>query len=128
MWGNRALIIGPYFCLCLNEEEFKQAMRHINVVPQYPWVNPGAGATTHTHQSNLPSNTDKLCCITCLAPPPKGANLWAIHALLVHEALHIWQAWRRDVGETHPGDEQEAYSVQHLSGELMRIYDERKDK
>ena len=39
--------------------------------------------------------------------------------MLVHEAVHVWQAYCREIGERNPGDEQEAYAVQSIAQELM---------
>ena len=43
-------------------------------------------------------------------------------ALLVHEAVHVWQAFCEDIGEKSPSDEFEAYSIQSISYELMTAY------
>lgn len=45
-----------------------------------------------------------------------------VAALLVHEAMHVWQAFCEHVGEKSPSDEFEAYSIQSIFHELMTAY------
>lgn len=54
----------------------------------------------------------------------KGRSLQQVHALLVHEAVHLWQDARRVLGEKEPSAEFEAYAVQSISQRLMEAYDE----
>lgn len=53
-------------------------------------------------------------------------DIWAtneeIYSLLVHEAVHLWQAHCRWLGEDKPGDETEAYAIQKIAGELIKEY------
>lgn len=42
--------------------------------------------------------------------------------MLIHEAVHVWQAYSANMGETNPGDEQEAYAIQSISQELLAEY------
>lgn len=43
-------------------------------------------------------------------------------SLLVHEAVHLWQAHCEYIGEEAPGDEIEAYAIQKIATELMKEY------
>lgn len=45
-----------------------------------------------------------------------------IYSLLVHEAVHLWQAHCRWLGEDKPGEETEAYAIQKIAGELIKEY------
>ena len=45
-----------------------------------------------------------------------------IYALLVHEAVHIWQEIKKLIGEEHPSKEFEAYSMQAITQELFVEY------
>jgi len=59
-----------------------------------------------------------MACIVCL-DDWQGRNPIEVAGLLVHEAVHIWQSYCDDIGETDPGREQEAYGVQAIAQELM---------
>ena len=61
------------------------------------------------------------CSFVCLAPGPEITGI-QIAAILAHEAVHIWQLIRREIGEDKPGDEGEAYAVQHITQELLQAY------
>lgn len=43
-------------------------------------------------------------------------------SLLIHEAVHLWQAHCRWISEDKPGDETEAYAIQKIASELIREY------
>lgn len=57
-----------------------------------------------------------------------GVSLVQMNALLVHEAVHIWQEIKRQLGEGDPSAEFEAYSIQRISLELMAELSERLEK
>ena len=63
----------------------------------------------------------------CITPPAPHLSGVQIAAMLVHEAVHVWQTIRRSIGETSPSSEFEAYSIQHIAQELMSRYVELKD-
>jgi len=48
-------------------------------------------------------------------------RLWLseIMGICAHEAVHVWQSVKEYIGETKPGDEQEAYFIQYISQELF---------
>lgn len=105
---------GPYLALCLDDMEFQQAMAHLKAPSCPRWVNHGSNATTHTfeHEKN------GICCVVCLSSF-KDRDPIEVAGLLVHEAVHVWQAYCNDIGEDRPGIEQEAYGVQAIAQELM---------
>jgi hypothetical protein len=49
-------------------------------------------------------------------------ELEQVYALLVHEAVHIWQDVKHRIGEDNPSSEFEAYAIQNISQELMLAY------
>ena|SRR6218665_3856738 len=109
---------GPHLALCINAEEFAQAMDYLNVDVRPAWIkNKHSHATTHHFD-----NEDRgLCCVVCISGF-EGREPIEVAGLLVHEAVHVWQAHAERIGESNPGDEQEAYAVQCISQELMAAF------
>ena len=123
-WLDRAVMMGPYFCLCLTEKSFHAALKHLKVPKaKWPeWVTAGSDATTHHLECS-----EGEAHVVCIKPSKKHEGV-VVYALLVHEAVHIWQAYRKSIGEDEPASEQEAYTVQHLSQELMLSYDKQRKR
>jgi len=122
IWCDRRLILSPiYFGLCTTEKAFHKELRRMNV-PIDTWpsfiTNEWSNATCHQFQKG---DDGKLCCIVCIYPKKETAGI-EIAALLVHEAVHIWQAVRENIGEEKPSSEFEAYSIQCISLGLMDQY------
>ena len=114
-WLDRRIAApGPYLTLCLHEHEFRSALRKLGEAYSGAWVNKGAQATMHY----LDGPRGDLCCIVCI-DEWQGRKPVQVAGLLVHESVHIWQQYCRRIGETNPGDEQEAYAVQSIAQELM---------
>lgn len=109
------------FCLCASEEEFNRTMKHMGIpAKQWPtWVSSGADATTHFFDHPEGGKAAVVCM-------NKNDHLNGVQkaALLVHEAVHIWQEHRLDIGEREPSQESEAYAVQSISQRLMEAYAE----
>ena len=105
---------GPFLCLCLSEAEHSAAIKHLGSKESPRWVSHGANATAHFH-ANEDGATVAIVCMDGWA----GRDPVEVAGLLIHEAVHIWQEYCRDIGERHPGDEQEAYAVQSIAQELM---------
>jgi hypothetical protein len=127
-WISRDLIVSPiYICLCINEKQFHKALRHLaiakNDYPDY-LKTPHANATVHFLINN---KTGKECAIICLGNT-KGIETLQIYSLLIHEAVHIWQAIKDHIGESKPSMEFEAYSIQAICRRLMYDYKEMVNK
>lgn len=59
--------------------------------------------------------------MVCLLLTP-GKTLAQHHALLVHEAAHVWQEECRLIGEKEPSSEMEAYCLQNLAQGLFQAF------
>lgn len=119
-WIDRDLIAGPYIALVQSEKQFHKAMSHCQIpkAGHGDWIKtPQANATMHWFENPK----GEQCCIVAVREK-KGVTPLEIFGLLVHEAVHIWQAFRERIGEDHPSKEFEAYAIQAISQRLMHAY------
>jgi hypothetical protein len=117
-WCDRTLSTGPFYCLVLNQGDFDKELRRMRrPFTSKKYVNEGCRAMV----SFFTSKKDNPCCIVGL---DTSGNLSGIEiaASLVHEAVHIWQYHCELVCEVKPGDEQEAYAIEHIARGLMESY------
>lgn len=117
-WLNRRVAAsGPYLALCLSAKEFTAALNDLRYTKSRPeWLGDKSGMT-HTFEHERSG----IVCIVCLQVKP-GVEPIQIAALLVHEAVHVWQQYLSDIGERSPGDEMMAYGVQSIAQELLYEY------
>lgn len=122
-WLNRRVAKqGPYLTLCLNQDELSHALRGMTK-EHIAFPTTGATCTTLTHDK-----TGELCAVVSVSKhSQENCNAIEMAGLLVHEAVHVWQRYAEDLGETRPGTEQEAYAVQGISQELLMEYARRLD-
>ncbi|MGB8408711.1 MAG: hypothetical protein WCE58_02220 [Gallionella sp.] len=124
-WLNRSLLTSPYYYkLCLTEKDFTKTLTDELEMPasHQPRFHTGrdSGATTHEFQHN---DGEAQIIIVCMHPVA-DRTIIETYALLVHEAVHVWQYIASAIGERYPGDEEESYAVQRISLELFGSYDE----
>ena len=122
-WLDRSLLISPYcYALCRKESEFHKELKKLKI-PKADWpefmVSDHANATVHYFENK---KVHEKCCIVCLGPT-KGCSKIQVYSILVHEAVHIWQAIRDSIGEKRPASEQEAYAIQSIAQQLFSAYD-----
>lgn len=121
LWLDRELVTSPYhYRVCVREKDFYAELKRLSV-PEKHWPeftsSPHADATAHflTH-----AKTGNRCAIVCLSKiMAKRHAKTTIYGLLVHEAVHIWQHIKEDIGEFSPSSEFEAYSIQRIAQSLM---------
>lgn len=113
---ERELALAPFYALCTSESDFKAELKRLNVHYQLDYLSKGAAATTHIIECDKGT-----ICLVCL---PKGSKYPrnSVSALLVHEAVHVWQSVRDEMGEKEPSSEFEAYAIQKISQRLMNAY------
>ena len=122
-WLGRSLLLSPYsYALCLNEDDFYAELKRLKI-PERKWPDfihgPTASATAHI----FTTTKDGINSFVLVAlRKQKGIKRVEIYGLLIHEAVHIWQAICRDIGEEYPSDEMEAYSIQKIAQELIHSY------
>lgn len=114
-WLDRRIAApGPYLALCLDERDYLDAMRHLNVRNVGEWIStPQSDATAHYLDS-----WKGLAVVVCMRGW-RGRDPIEVAGLLIHEAVHVWQEYAERLGEVSPGREQEAYAIQSIAQELM---------
>lgn len=123
-WLDRNLLISQYcYALCLSEESFHAELKRLGV-PERTW--PEFLKTTHAHATThfFENLDDSANCAIVTMHPVTDKEIEQVYALLVHEAVHIWQYSKEVIGEDHPGKETEAYAIQHIAQSLMFSYKE----
>lgn len=112
--------------LVTSQKMFERCKKDMGVTCDDPYCNDKADATTHSY-----INKDgKLACIVRLrVEGSKGNDGVDIAALLVHEAVHIWQQIRStivyEIDPKRTGGleaEMEAYAIQNIASNLMQAY------
>jgi hypothetical protein len=118
---SNTLIVAPVsWALCVSEKQFRKLLKRIDLARDlWPaFVNPNAHATAHFLERG-----DRGLAIVCIVPD-KSRTREQVHALIAHEAVHVWQDVRRRIGEKEPSSEFEAYAVQSIVQDLLCDYRE----
>lgn len=122
-WLNRMLVESPvYYALCISEKRYREVLKdmHIKRGDAPEWIlHSNAGATTHFFENPEGSS----CAVVCIDPKRAPSHHQSL-ALLVHEAVHIWQEIKAKLGEKEPSKEFEAYSIQRMALEMFDAYEE----
>ena len=124
LWLERGLFVGGYLALVTTQEEFVEALKDIECADYTDLFVPnGWPACTHSFDNVKGS----VACIVgldlerCAEEDPID-----VAALLVHEAVHVWQHAEKKAGKLGCfGDEGEAYAIQNISTRLMTAYVEK---
>lgn len=118
-WLDRRIAApGPYLTLVLSQGEFDAAMDHFKIPRGAPYLrSPRSHATTHCIE-----HPDRGIAAVVALGSTDGRTPIEIAGLLVHEAVHVWQHYCDAIGESRPGEEQEAYGIQAVAQELMAEY------
>ena len=118
-WLDRRVAApGPYWTLVTSQDELDAVLRPLKMPLGTPYLSSArADATVHFFDNQ---RGDSVAVVAL--GDTTGRSGVEVAGLLVHEAVHIWQTHRENIGETHPGREQEAYAVQGIAQELMAEY------
>lgn len=113
-WLGRSVIQSPYLTFCDSEKEFKQVVKHLKYSTPVPdWCGDGGKMHTFEKSGSMPT------CVVCVTPDIYKRELGSAIGLLIHEAVHVYQAMLSYMRESHPSKEFEAYSVQTISQQLI---------
>ncbi|TGB34391.1 hypothetical protein [Burkholderia thailandensis] len=111
--------------LCISELDYLREMRRLKIKSPSRWVIEGKTATAHWFDNRGGGDCVAIVCLD-LERVLGGSGI-AIAALLVHEAVHLFQNICDVMGEESPSREFEAYSIQRLSQDLMWLFQELTD-
>jgi hypothetical protein len=117
--SRRCIELRFCFALCLSQKEFSKELKRLKIVSDEPLVKNSWSSAT-AHKMSGPNN--EFIAIVTLADRAKDMEIEQVYALLVHEAVHLWQWQCELIGERDPSSEFEAYSIQAISQELMFAY------
>jgi hypothetical protein len=102
---------------CPSKRAWSHAMKKLGVTNEpYP---DSAGRVTSFEQRK---GVGGLTLIVTLGPQAKAASRVEIAGLLCHEATHVWQYVRVNMGEEKPSAEFEAYSMQAIFQGLYQAW------
>ena len=124
-WLDRSLLMGGHLALVTNQAEYKRALKELNCEADDRFVTEGSYASTHCLR-----NTDGSIAHIVGIDKERAKDYGSIDvaALLVHEAVHVWQNTESEAGPMGCfGTEGEAYAIQCISLTLMREYAKRLD-
>jgi hypothetical protein len=113
-----ALMQSPVrYGLCLSEWDYLATLARIKPIDDER-VFLAKGDTACTQTVHIKGGGIRV--IVCYRPSKKSIE--EIHGDLVHEAVHVWQEIRSHMGESEPGTEQEAYSIEKIATNLFLSY------
>lgn len=104
-------MIPMYFGFTTDGKAFELEMRRLGVENPPLFV----GKTPAATHSLLNKKTGKIISIVCLDLTRLKGDRNSLFALLVHEAVHVWQNALQAMGAETPHGEFEAYTIQYLS-------------
>jgi hypothetical protein len=106
--------------LFVDEKSYFHEMRRLKINGADEFVSRDANACCHYFVNDRTGFTYVTVCVD--REKVSGKSGVEIAALIVHEAVHVWQECAEYLGEKNPGREFEAYSIQHISEQLMKSY------
>lgn len=122
-WCDRLLTRCAYcYTLYLTEEDYFAELDKLGVKQgdRSPFSKTAwASATVNFYEPPVCKNSDDPVALVCMRGY-EGHDPIVVAGLLVHEAVHIWQAHARNIGSFNDhGDEEEAYAIQRIAQALM---------
>lgn len=124
LWLQRTLLTGGYLAFVTSQEEFERALKEIECTDcDEPFLPKGWPACTH-HFDNVNGSVANIVAFSMEAAAKEDPI--DVAALLVHEAVHVWQNTEKGAGKLGCfGEEGEAYAIQNISTRLMSAYVEK---
>lgn len=117
VWCDRGFY-SVYIGFCPSARAWDQELRKLKMKdpPPYPAKTSGARC------SHFDAVSGRVMSLVTVADSADKCEKGEIIALIVHEAVHVWQRICDEIGERSPGQECEAYAVQSISQDLLYAY------
>lgn len=107
-----------YFGFAIDPRAFAREMKRLRVKEPPPFISSGAAASTHHFYKD--DDITSIVTFDPKAPCVRGRTTAQIHAVIAHEAVHVWQENVERMRELHPGREIEAYAIQYFTQCMLR--------
>jgi len=111
-----------YVGLCTTELAFQKELKRL-AVPRNEWPSFISTKQAHATCHFFEKDDGKKIALVCIGSM-SGRTGIEIAGLLIHEAVHIWQAHHEDIGEHRPSHEFEAYAIQRIAMNLMDAFEQ----
>ncbi|MBB5443275.1 MULTISPECIES: hypothetical protein [unclassified Paraburkholderia] len=122
-YANGVLLDMPcHLALCVDERAYRREMRRLKIDEHPPFTINGKPATAHWFNHQQGGQNLAIVCVDRETLADRTGT--QIAALLVHEAVHVFQNICEHLGEESPSREFEAYSIQRIAQNLMHMYAE----
>ena len=121
LWMDRCLFDNPYhLTLCTTEKQYRRELKRMNL-PKYeqPGFTTNSAANAACHFFSCDVGRIAIVCIR----KDKTKDVHQHNALIVHEAVHVWQEVKDAIGEKNPSPEFEAYAIQSIAQVLMTEFE-----
>lgn len=116
VWCNRGWL-PTHFGFCPSEKAWDREMKRLQVEDE-PYPRTDGRCTTLANRAS-----GKFCILVTIGEhiDPKDDPIGVL-GLIVHEAAHVWQQIKKDIGEKRPSAEFEAYALQAIFIQLSSAY------
>jgi hypothetical protein len=120
---DRGLVFNPlYVGLAITAKDFDEECNKLGITKPPVFVPEGCGACVHYLEKKSDGFIREIAIVCLKENSHKTKKIEAIHAMLVHEAMHVWRRCRQALGEDYPSSEFEAYSMQNLCQSIFTSY------
>jgi hypothetical protein len=118
MWIDRSLLQGPRVAVVTSQRQYLAVLRSIDYKEPDEFCPARMLACVHSFEAA----GELVCVVGINLPRTRAMDSIDVAALLVHEAVHVWQRTRDAIGADGVGRELEAYAVQNIAAGIMRAY------
>lgn len=121
IWCDRGWL-PTYYGFCPSKFAWEREMKRLKIKDAPPYPDTDGRTTRFEKTENTVDMMGDTIIVTIADHIDKRKDVAAICALIGHEAVHVWQFIREDIGEDNPGREIEAYAIQYITLALCGAY------